>query len=199
MTEQVLPSNKESLKRRQLLRLGGVAAVAMTLEATGLAMFDWHTIRGWFTTSGGPYLNPVWHNTPNETSDSNWTIFPGDPSAAGKWQRDWHAVGLIGTDTTKFNKMQQEHPGGIQAVAFDPGGSGNIQVGIDYDGKSFYGIDENDPNQYIAGARLGAGEVKFAQGLYLPRLGSFVVAKTVAVGSANTATMAQDVPGAWYV
>ena len=72
------------MNRRQLLKLGGAAAVAMTLETTGLAIFNWHAVRGWLTTSGGPYLNPVWYNAPHQTPDHNWETFPGDPKAAGK-------------------------------------------------------------------------------------------------------------------
>lgn len=191
-----LPASGKHISRRALL-FGGIATAAAAGTAAGL--FERHAIWGLLTSSGGPYLNPNWVPLSAHKVDANmeWVRFQGDPSVKGKWQRDWHKIGILATDAVDLRKLQAEYPGGVESVAFaDPGG--HVQAAFDADDQPFFAVSR-DGGLLVAGARIGSGELQAAQGLYLPRLGSFVMAKTVAAGITDTAHMQQVAPGAYYV
>jgi hypothetical protein len=109
-------------------------------------------------------------------------------------------VGVTATDK-KLYDAQQTKLGGWQAIAYQRG-QDEISVGFMSDGGNFYATNPHDDSQYAVGARIGPGDVKFMDGLWLPDRETFVAAQagTVALAATTTVeTMPQDYPGVRYV
>jgi hypothetical protein len=182
------------ISRRHLFGLGGAAVVAVT----GLTVANWRDLRYLMTTSGGPYLNPDWdEHTRGTDTDTKWASFESDPDA-GPHPQDWHTVGIARATVADMEKLQAEHPGWLQAIAFtDPGG--HQQAGYNYEGHTIFDRDPTNPDNLMLGLRIGGAAVKAALCIYDPGSHLIIPAQTQAVGEwTSTDTMSQDFPGVHY-
>jgi hypothetical protein len=198
MTERIIDEDQKRLPRRAILRaaaIGGAATLFTGLGYAGSRIYDAIT-----TLRQDPnQILLEWINTGKEVPpDSEWVTFPGDPSAGSDPAR-WKKIGVITTSVKDFHDLQAQHPGSKPAFLFlDPGNT--VHVGIASDGGNFFSYQPKNPDNYALGAKVGEQDLRDTFGLWLPGIGSFVIAATQGLPLTTTVeTIQEQYPGVKYV
>ena len=182
-------SRRVFLRRTALVMAGGLATAA-GIKGYSLA-------RNGILSSGGPFTELDWRQVEANASDISWARVARDPHA-GSLPSSWHKIGILLTPRAALDALQEEHRG-VQAVAYaDPGD--HVHVGFEPDGQSIFGPDPSDTGQYAVGMRVGQGELRAVQGVWVDEASLFLRAATHTMPRTTTPdAMSHEFPGVVYV